>query len=63
MKRYQLDSKKPRQLTAAEARRPDAIPIDYSDLPPLSDEFFTKAAEAWPPAKGSSTNKFLTSAA
>jgi uncharacterized protein (DUF4415 family) len=25
--------------------------IDYSDIPPLGDEFFTKAAVAWPPAK------------
>jgi uncharacterized protein (DUF4415 family) len=25
--------------------------IDYSDIPPLSDEFFTKATVAWPPAK------------
>jgi len=51
MKRYRLDPKKPRQLTAAEARRLDALPIDYSDIPPLGEEFFKKAAEAWPPAK------------
>ena len=25
--------------------------IDYSDIPPLGKEFFTKATEAWPPAK------------
>ena len=25
--------------------------IDYSDLPPLGDEFFKKATVAWPPAK------------
>jgi uncharacterized protein (DUF4415 family) len=25
--------------------------IDYSDIPPLGDEFFTKATVAWPPAK------------
>jgi len=25
--------------------------IDYSDIPPLGNEFFTKATEAWPPAK------------
>ena len=29
----------------------DAAPIDYSDIPPLGDEFFRKATEAWPPAK------------
>ena len=51
MKRYRLDPKKPRQLTPAEARRLDAMPIDYSDIPPLGDEFFTKATEAWPPVK------------
>jgi uncharacterized protein (DUF4415 family) len=25
--------------------------IDYSDIPPLGKEFFTKARAAWPPAK------------
>ena len=25
--------------------------IDYSDIPPLGKEFFSKATEAWPPAK------------
>jgi len=25
--------------------------IDYSDIAPLGSEFFTKATEAWPPAK------------
>ncbi len=29
----------------------EAAPIDYSDIPPLGDEFFTKATVAWPPAK------------
>src|ERR1700681_1898860 len=51
MKRFRLDTKKPRQLTPAEARRLDAVPIDYSEIPPLGDEFFTKATAAWPPAK------------
>ena len=51
MKRYRLDPKKPRQLTPAEARRLDAVPIDYSDIPPLGDEFFKKATVAWPPIK------------
>lgn len=51
MKRYPLDPKKPRQLTPTEVRRLDAMPIDYSDIPPLGDEFFAKAAEAWPPEK------------
>src|SRR5437870_5664633 len=51
MKRYRLDPTQPRQLTPAEARRLDATPIDYSDIPPLGEEFFTKATAAWPPAK------------
>jgi uncharacterized protein (DUF4415 family) len=51
MKRFQLDPKNPRQLTPAEARRLDAMPVDYSDIPPLGDEFFAKAKAAWPPAK------------
>jgi len=25
--------------------------IDYSDIPPLGDEFFTKATVPWPPEK------------
>jgi uncharacterized protein (DUF4415 family) len=51
MKRYRLDPTQPRQLTPAEARRLDATPIDYSDIPPLGEEFFAKATAAWPPAK------------
>jgi len=51
MKRYQLDPKKPRRLAPAEVHRLDATPIDYSDIPPLGDEFFKKATAAWPPAK------------
>jgi hypothetical protein len=42
MKRYRLDPKKLRQLTPAEVRRLDATPIDYSDIPPLGDEFLRK---------------------
>jgi uncharacterized protein (DUF4415 family) len=51
MKRYRLDPKKLRQLTPAEARRLDAAPIDYSDIPPLGEDFFAKATAPWPPAK------------
>jgi uncharacterized protein (DUF4415 family) len=51
MKLYKLDPKKPRKLTPAEARRLDNAPIDYSDIPPLGDEFFRKATAAWPPVK------------
>lgn len=25
--------------------------IDYSDIPPLDNSFYTRATEAWPPAK------------
>ena len=51
MKRYRLNPKKPRQLTPAEARRLVTMPIDYSDIPPLGDEFFKQATVAWPPTK------------
>jgi uncharacterized protein (DUF4415 family) len=51
MKRYQLDPKKPRRLTPAEARRLDTMPIDYTDIPPLGDEFFERAAAALLPVK------------
>lgn len=51
MKRYRLDPKKLRRLTPAEARRLDARPIDYSDIPPLGEEFFARATESWPPPK------------
>jgi uncharacterized protein (DUF4415 family) len=27
------------------------MPIDYSDIPQLGEEFFKRAAAAWPPAK------------
>jgi uncharacterized protein (DUF4415 family) len=51
MKRYHLDPKKPRQLTPEEQERLDKARIDYSDIPPLGEEFFSKARQAWPPAK------------
>jgi hypothetical protein len=53
MKRYRLDPKKPRRLTTEELRRLDEARIDYSDIPPLGDAFFTKPTVEWPPAKGS----------
>jgi hypothetical protein len=49
MKRYRLDPKKPRQLTPEEQERLVKARIDYSDIPPLGDEFFAKAKQAWPP--------------
>jgi uncharacterized protein (DUF4415 family) len=51
IKRYKLNPKKPRKLTPAEARRLDKVPIDYSDIPPLGNDFFAKATAAWPPVK------------
>jgi len=51
MKRYKLDPKKPRKLTPAEARRLKKTAIDYSDIPPLGDEFFAKAVADRAPAK------------
>lgn len=51
MKRYRQDPKKLRRLSPAEARRLEAAPLDYSDIPPLGEDFFTKATEAWPPTK------------
>ncbi len=51
LKSYKLDPKKSRQLTPEEARRLDEMPIDYSDIPALDDEFFAKAIEVWPPDK------------
>lgn len=51
MKRYRLDEKKLRQLTPAEARRLRATPIDYSDIPPLDEDFFAKVTAVAPPPK------------
>jgi uncharacterized protein (DUF4415 family) len=54
MKRYRLDPKKPMKLTQSDLARIDRMKdadIDYSDIPPLGDEFFTKATVAWPPSK------------
>jgi len=51
MKRYRLDPRKPRQLSRSEVRRLEAAPIDYSEIPPLGEEFFARARAPWPPAK------------
>jgi hypothetical protein len=40
---YRLDPKNPRQLTPDEARRLPETPIDYSNIPPFGDEFFSQA--------------------
>lgn len=51
MERYRLDPDKLRQLTPEEERRLAKARIDYSDIPPLGDEFFAQAKRAWPPTK------------
>jgi uncharacterized protein (DUF4415 family) len=44
-------SKKSIKSDLARVDRIKDADIDYSDIPPLGNEFFTKATEAWPPAK------------
>jgi uncharacterized protein (DUF4415 family) len=44
-------SKKSIKSNLARLDRMKDSDIDYSDIPPLGDEFFKKAAVAWPPAK------------
>jgi hypothetical protein len=60
MKRYILDPTNPPQLTKTDLSRIDRLKdsdIDYSDIPPLDEEFFKKAKQvAWPPTKVT-TNK------
>jgi uncharacterized protein (DUF4415 family) len=44
-------SKKSIKSDLAKLDRMTDAHIDYSDIPPLGNEFFTKATAAWPPAK------------
>jgi uncharacterized protein (DUF4415 family) len=44
-------SKKSIKSDLARVDRIKDADIDYSDIPPLGNEFFTKATEVWPPAK------------
>ena len=44
-------SKKSIKSALARLDRIKDADIDYSDIPPLGKEFFTKATAAWPPAK------------
>ena len=44
-------SKKSIKSDLARLKRMKDSDIDYSDIPPLGDEFFKKATVAWPPAK------------
>jgi uncharacterized protein (DUF4415 family) len=43
-------------MTAAQRKRLDEMPIDYSDIPELSDDFFKNVKPVnWPPAKAQLT--------
>ena len=44
-------SKKSIKSDLARVDRIKDAEIDYSDIPPLDKSFFTKATQAWPPAK------------
>ena len=44
-------SKKSIKSDLARVDRTKDAEIDYSDIPPLDKSFYTKATEAWPPAK------------
>jgi uncharacterized protein (DUF4415 family) len=44
-------SKKSIKSDLARVDRIKDAQIDYSDIPPLDKSFFTKATQAWPPAK------------
>lgn len=43
MKRFKLDPKNPPEMTAEQLKRLDEMPIDYSDIPELDEEFFKNA--------------------
>jgi uncharacterized protein (DUF4415 family) len=51
MKRSRLDPKKLPEMTPEQHEQLNKARIDYSDIPPLGDEFFSKAKHVWPPAK------------
>jgi hypothetical protein len=51
MMRYRPDPKKPRQLTPEEQKGLDTACIDYSDIPPIGDEFLPKPSKARTPSK------------
>ena len=43
-----------KSITKSDLKRLDRLKesdIDYSDIPPLGEEFFSKATAAWPPTK------------
>jgi uncharacterized protein (DUF4415 family) len=56
IKRFKLDPNRLPEMTAAQLKRLDEMPIDYSDIPELDDDFFKNAKIVdWPPAKAQLT--------
>jgi len=52
MKRFKLDPKNPPEMTLEQLKRLDEMPIDYSDIPELDEEFFKNAKVVdWPPGQ------------
>lgn len=43
IKRFKLDPNNPPEMTAEQLKRLDEMPIDYSDIPELTDDFFKNA--------------------
>jgi uncharacterized protein len=62
MKRYILDPENPAQVTKSDLARIDRMKdsdIDYSDIPPLGDAFFTKEAVITKPPRRIKPSKAL----
>jgi uncharacterized protein (DUF4415 family) len=56
MKRFKPDPKNLPEMTAAQLKRLDEMPIDYSDIPEFDDDFFKNAKVVdWPPTKAQLT--------
>jgi uncharacterized protein (DUF4415 family) len=56
MKRFKLDPKNLPEMTPAQLKRLDEVPIDYSDIPELDENFFKNAKLVnWPPSKAQLT--------
>jgi len=56
IKRFKFDPRNVPEMTAAQLKRMDEMPIDYSDIPELTDDFFKNAKVVnWPPAKAQLT--------
>jgi uncharacterized protein (DUF4415 family) len=56
IKRFKLEPKNLPEMTPAQLKRLDEMPIDYSDIPELGDDFFKNAKVVdWPPSKAQLT--------